>query len=259
MAASVSLIGGRVRGPCTMALAPARARRRSPSAADRRHTGAHAGLRRADRRTGVRWPGSWVGALTLAGLAAGAWHWFASSASGAVRRDPPASHVGGYLVLVGTISILVYGFATCSDIRVATMRYDLLGVMVPVGALVMALQTWRAPTARAALATAVVFWCAFNASDVAALTRERVVKPRPDRRALLASQLEARGVTLAWSAFRTAYHVTFLSREHVRIAAQDFSRILSYQEDATRENAPTVSESPCEGGETLQPGVYLCR
>lgn len=204
--------------------------------------------------------GVWVAALTATGLASGAWQWWTSRrlAAGAGPAPPPTSHIGGYLVLVGLISTLVYGFATCSSIRVETLRYNLLGVLIPVGALVMALQAWRAPTVRAGIGAAVVLWCALNASDILALTRESVRAPFPDQRQALADELERRGVTVAWSAFRNAYHVTFLSRERVRVSANDFSRIKAYFDEAHLVGAPTIAESPCDGGERLQAGVYLC-
>lgn len=202
----------------------------------------------------------WVGALTAVGLASGGWHWFASrrqpGAPGGAA--PPSSHIGGYLVLVGLISTLVYGFATCSDIRVATLRYNLLGVMIPVGALVMALQTWRAPTIRAGLGAAVVLWCALNLSDVLALARESMRAPFPDRRLALAEDLEHRGIAVAWSRYGIAYHVTFLARERVRVSANDFSRILAYANEAAKTGAPTITDVPCETGTQLQPGYFLC-
>jgi len=172
--------------------------------------------------------------------------------------NPDVTHVGSYLVLVGIISTLVYGFLTCSSIRVETMRYNLLGVLIPVGALVMALQAWRAPVVRAGLGAAVVLWCALNTSDVIALTREYVNRRPTDGRQELADVLEQRGVTIAWAQFRNAYHTTFLAGERVRVSASDFVRIQAYANEAARANAPTLSETPCEGSEALVPGMFLC-
>lgn len=168
------------------------------------------------------------------------------------------THVGSYLVLVGLISTLVYGFLTCSSIRVETMRYNLLGVMIPVGALVMALQAWRAGVVRAGLGAAVALWCVLNTSDVIALTREYAERQPLDRRQALADALEERGVTIAWAQFRNAYHTTFLAGERVRVSASDFVRIQVYADEAARAGAPTLSEAPCEGGQALVPGVFLC-
>ena len=210
--------------------------------------------------SGVSGLGSWVGTLTLIGLASGMWHWFA------VRRRPASAaaagemaHIGGYLVLVGLISTVVYGFATCSDVKVETLRYNLLGVLIPVGALVMALQTWTLTTVRAGLGAAVALWCALNTEDIIALTREYRTHPPFDQRQAEADDLERRGIPISWSRFRNAYHVTFLAQERVRVSANDFARIRSYFDEARQAEAPTLAEQPCAGGEALPSGIFLCR
>lgn len=207
--------------------------------------------------------GVWVAMLTVIGMASGAWFWWRrravevdADADAATDRAMP--HVGGYLVLVALVSTLVYAFATCSDIRVQTMRYNLLGVMMPAGALVMALQTWRQPVVRAGFGAAVVLWCLLNAADVAALTHEYATRRPPDNRQALASELEARGVTHAWTRFRFAYHTTFLARERVRLSATDFMRIRAYADEAAAVDAPTLSENACANGTPLSGGVFLC-
>jgi hypothetical protein len=199
--------------------------------------------------------GAWVGLITLGGLLSGAWHWWTHRAGSDRARMP---HFAGYLLLVGLISTLVYGYATCSTIRVATMRYNLLGVWMPVAAVTMALQTWRQPVARAGVGAAVALWCLLNTLDVVALTQEYRHHPPADNRQAVARTLEARGVTSARARFRTAYHVTFLARERVRVDAADFSRIHAYAEEFDRSAAPTIADSPCPGGEPLPGGQYLC-
>ena len=56
----------------------------------------------------------WVAAITLTGLASGAWHWWSVRRRG---REAPLSHFGAYLVLVGAISTVVYGFWACTSNR----------------------------------------------------------------------------------------------------------------------------------------------
>jgi hypothetical protein len=199
--------------------------------------------------------GTWAGVLTAAGLAGGGWHWWVR------RRSPGAEsmpHIGGYLLLVGVISTLVYGFATCGAIRIETLRDNLLGVFIPVGALVMGLQMWPQPLVRAGFGVAVALWCSLNMLDVLALLREYRTDPPVDSRQVLADDLVARGVTSAKAPLRTAYHVTFLAAERVRIAATDFSRIRTYAEEADRTLAPSISDLPCERGTALTGGHYLC-
>jgi hypothetical protein len=197
----------------------------------------------------------WVGLITLAGLAAGVWHWWATRSG---RREAPASHIGGYLVLVGMISTLVYGFWACTRIGVETMRYDLLGVWIPVGALIMAVQTWRQPVARAGFAAAVALWCLLNALDIVALIQEYRHHRPENRRQQLAQTLEARGIPIARSSFPTAYQVTFLAQERVRVDPTYYSRIRAYAYEADRAQAPTIADEPCAGGEALPGGQFLC-
>ena len=200
--------------------------------------------------------GPWVLAIVVFGLAAGAWYGWQ------VRRGlapAPAAHIGAYLVLVGLGSTLVYGFATCSEIRVATMRYNLLGVLIPVGALTMALQAGSAVAVRAGLAAAVTLWCVVNTLDVAALAREYARHPLPDERQAVADALERRGITVARSSFRNAYHLTFITAERVRVTATDFVRIRAYAEEAASVGAPTLAEAPCGDGPHLGGTLYLCR
>lgn len=199
--------------------------------------------------------GPWVAALALAGLGAGGWHWWVRRRSAASGELP---HFAGYLVLVGVISTTVYGFATCSDIRVETLRYNLLGVWIPVGALAMAMQAWRQPAVRAGFGAAVALWCVLNTLDVIALTREYVTRRPLDQRQAIADALVAQGVVSAQARFRTAYHVTFLAQERVRVAATDFSRIHAYAEEAARTMAPTIADGPCPGGTPLPGGPFLC-
>ncbi len=202
-------------------------------------------------RTGV---GAWVLAITLFGLASGVrLLWPVRN----LRESAASPRLGFYLVLVGLISTVVYGFATCSDIRVATMRYNLLGVLVPVGALVLAFQAWRTPAVRAGLSAAVVLWCTFNALDVAALTREYMRQPLVDDRRVVTEELEARGVTTAWAAFRDAYHITFMTKERVRVSANDYIRITAYADEARAAGAPTLTERSCENGVPVA-GMRLC-
>jgi hypothetical protein len=201
----------------------------------------------------------WVGVLTLIGLASGGWCWLARRRRVRPGATNEMAHIGGYLVLVGVISTLVYGLVICSDIRVETMRYNLLGVLVPVGALVMALQTWTSTAVRAGLGAAVALWCAVNTADVVALTREYATTPLVDQRQAVADELERRGVTISSSGFRNAYHITFLAQERVRVSATDFPRIQDYLDEAIRLQAPALAERPCPGGEALPSGMFLCR
>lgn len=199
--------------------------------------------------------GPWVGVLTLIGLLGGVAHWWTR------RRSPapePMPHLGGYLVLVGVVSTAIYGYLSCAGIRVETLRYNLLAIFIPVGALIMAMQAWRAPLVRAGVAAAVALWCAINTLDVVVLIESLRDHPLVDYRQVLADDLVARGVTSARAPFRAAYHVTFLADERVRVAASEFPRIRAYNEEAARTFAPSIVDLPCEGGVMLANGQHLC-
>jgi hypothetical protein len=204
--------------------------------------------------TGV-WPLAAV--LTIAGLTA---------ASGAFARGKArARHDGSfglYLSLVGLISTLVYGFGVCIPIHADTLRYNLLGILMPAGALVLAFSApavfWRSVAVRSAFVAVTLLWTVLNASDSIALAREYASAPPIDQRQALAAELERRAITSAWSEYRFAYHVTFLARERVRVSANDYTRIRAYFDEALAGRAPTITTRACPGGEELVPRVYLC-
>jgi hypothetical protein len=199
---------------------------------------------------GVAW---WVLGLCGMGLMGGGLAWWTGRG-----RPAPDAHFAGYLSLVGLISTLVYGFGTCSEIQVTTLRYDLLGIMLPTGLILMGLQAWQTPAARAGLCAGVAVWCLLNLADVFAVTREYLTSPPPDQRKALAAALERRGVGSAWADLRLAYHVTFLASERVRLSPPDYVRIWAYADEAQRTHAPTVTGRACEGGVELVPRVWLC-
>jgi hypothetical protein len=74
----------------------------------------------------------------------------------------------------------------------------------------------------------------------------------------IADRLRARDVEVAEAGYWQAYRITFLTREHVRVASRDFIRIDEYQTlTPARGDVVEVSEAPCPGGEPVA-GIYLC-
>jgi hypothetical protein len=104
----------------------------------------------------------------------------------------------------------------------------------------------------------VALWCLLNALDIVALIQEYRHHRPVDRRQQVANALEERGIPIARSSFRNAYHVTFLAQERVRVAATNYSRIRAYADEADRAQAPTIADEPCSGGEPLPSGQFLC-
>ena len=201
--------------------------------------------------TGFRGLAPLVAVMTLGGVA-----------SGWIRPRPQRTLFGWYLVLVGLLSTAVYGFAVCSPILIDTLRYNLLGLMTPVGALVLGLSrpagSWRSAAARGGFIAVVALWCALNAWDYGALAGEYLRRPPTDQRGALAAALERRGITTAWAHYRFAYHLTFLTGERVRVSANDYIRVQAYAEEAAAARAGTIVTRPCDGGDELIPGIWLC-
>lgn len=212
-------------------------------------------------RTGL---GAWVAGLMAVCLAGGVRRARADSAAGQSMADPaghwPTNWAAFpiYLLLIGLVSTVVYGFGTCSAVHVITLRYNLLTVFVPVAALLVGLRAFTSPPARAGVAAAVVLWCGLNLSDVLALAAEYLDHPPPDRRLAIVNTLQEWDVDIAWASHRNAYHLTFIAQERLRVSANDFIRIMEYWEDARRAEAPTISERACVGGAALLPGLLLC-
>jgi IS1 family transposase len=78
---------------------------------------------------------------------------------------------------------------------------------------------------------------------------------------VLIERLKARGVRYGVSDYWTAYYVSFLTNEQIIMKSADFPRIYEYdrQVEAHLNEAVRVSRTPCPGGETVLPGLYLCR
>jgi hypothetical protein len=187
----------------------------------------------------------------------------AGAASAAAGPRTAGAVFGWYLVLVGLISTAVYGFVVCSPILVDTLRYNLLGVMMPAGALVLGLsrpvQSPVSAGARAGFIAVAIVWASLNASDVVTMTREYLERPPVDLRQAMVAEMERRGIHSAWSEYRFAYHLSFISGERVRVSANDYVRVKAYYDEAAAAKAPTLTIKACDGGDELIAGVYLCR
>ncbi len=202
----------------------------------------------------------WVAGLTVAALGLAIWH---RRPAGAVangdRSVAPAGDFGWYLSATGALSILVYWLVACSQISVESIRYDLLALLVPVGAVLVGMQH-AGPPGRAGLATAVVIWLGLAATDYLALAREVASGRYPDYRGQAAAALEARGITTLWGEFRLAHVLTFRAQERVIVGAINRERIELYTARARAAHGPLVTMAPCPDGrgEVLVPGINLC-
>jgi len=191
--------------------------------------------------------GLWPLRVAAWGLAALRTGWLARSRIRTAMAGPLG--FGVYLALVGAQSILVYG-TTCGQRSHLTMRYMLLGLLLPVGigACYLAMESWTWPK-RAFLAVVGV-WAIISAASHFALLTEYVTGPPQAEYRLLTSYLEREQVHYGRAPFWDAYAVTFLSNERVRIASSDLVRVEEYGREYERHRGTAVSISTerCQDG-----------
>lgn len=139
----------------------------------------------------------------------------------------PATWFGVYLVLIGVQAVVAYATLRCGNIGTAALRYTLLSLLAPAGALTLALERESSARVRGLVAGAVLIWAAVCAADHARLLREYLTAPpRPEHR-LLAEYLEAHGLRYIDTDYWTGYHVAFLTGERVK-PLTEFDRVREY-------------------------------
>jgi hypothetical protein len=179
----------------------------------------------------------------------------------AYRRGPsPATYFGVYLVLIGAQAVLVYALTRCGNVSVFTLRYTLLALLAPAGAIILALEREARPVIRATVAITVIAWASVCAFAHGRLIREYANdSPRAAYREL-AHYLDSHDIRFIVTDYWTGYHVAFLTAERVK-ALTDFERIHEYTL-AVRANLDRAMEvrrnpqpdQPCAG--TLVGGVF---
>lgn len=209
-----------------------------------------------DSRTHQGLTGSWIvlaamAAIALTGIVRGA---------RLARAWKPADPFSAYLVLVALLSGIGYVVGRCGEVDFVVMRYELLSILGAVGIGAWFLRVERSVVLRRtwiALASAVV---AVAALGQGRLLAEYVTHPPEGAKQQIVKYLDARGVRYAYSDYWTAYPLTFLTRERIIVASDDFVRIREYNKivDAHRSEAVRVSRAPCEGGRPIIKGIWLC-
>lgn len=178
-------------------------------------------------------------------------------------RSGPSSMTwfGLYLVLVGMQAVLVYATTRCGHASTFTLRYLLLSLFIPVGALVLALEREPRGIVRALAIGVVSVWigvCALGHLSLVGALRD--AKPQGTYRQL-ATYLDERGVRFIVTDYWTGYHVAFLTGERIK-ALTNFERIRDYTlaVAANMDHAVEVrrrNEERCDGGVTVA-GFYVC-
>ncbi|MBP7778516.1 MAG: hypothetical protein KA371_15465 [Acidobacteria bacterium] len=199
----------------------------------------------------------WVLALIVAGFGARLLALRGRTRPLEPRPGVPATALPGFLVAVGLLSTCVYALVACSQITQATLRYDLLVLFLPVGALLGGL-TQPTAAVRAGLVTATVLWAGLNLDDYGALAREIRAGRWPDHRGDAVAALESRGLQTLWGDFRLAYVLSFRSQERLRVASTTVHRIDEYVRRAAERDVPMVKQGICANGTELVTGIWLC-
>jgi hypothetical protein len=163
-----------------------------------------------------------------------------------------------YILGVGLVAAAV--FVAGKPFLAGYSRYAILALLIPVGAASTALILEPNRGVRTTLVGAVIAWAILSAVDHGRILAAYVASPPSDSARQLADELAARRVEVAEAGYWQAYRLTFLSRERVRVASNDFMRIDEYQAVAHARPAEGVriSERPCPDGELLA-GLYLCK
>jgi hypothetical protein len=163
---------------------------------------------------------------------------------------------GWYLLAVGGLAAAAY--LAARPVSEEYSRYGLLVILMPIGLVGVLLSLDSQRAVRAVAIAAVLAWAAISLTDTTRLYL-RYSSAEPDELRVLADALVARKVRTADAPYWTAYAVTFLSGERVRVASTDFVRITEYQAAAaTDPGAIHVREQPCVHGERVA-RWYLCR
>jgi hypothetical protein len=124
-------------------------------------------------------------------------------------------------------------------------------LLVPIGLTGVLLALETTAWARRIVVAAVMAWTAVSVADTARLYAKHLGGPPADLR-VLADALVARGITTAYAPYWTAYAVTFMTDERVKVASTDFVRIEEYQSLAAAEpGIVEIRDQPCPGGEQV--------
>lgn len=192
-------------------------------------------------------------AVLVFGIGRGLWR--------AYREGPsPATWLGLFLVMVGTQAVLVYALTRCGNASFFTMRYMVLSVFIPSGALVLALERERGRLARAAVISICAVWFGVVAAGHVTVLRGFMSERPMGSYRQLADYLVAHDISYIEADYWIGYHVAFLTGERVR-ALTNFDRILDHQRavSANRDQAWSVWRRDGQCANSTRVGaLYVC-
>ena len=172
-----------------------------------------------------------------------------------LARSPGRAAFSWFVLGVGLLSILV--FTLTHPINDQYARYGLLALLIPIGMTGALLALEPLALVRRLAIAAVAAWALVTSLDTARLYARYAGAPPSDYRTLGTALLE-RDIRVASAPYWTAYVVTFITGERVKIASTDFVRIEEYQRLAAETPSVVfISEQPGAGERVAK--WYLCR
>jgi hypothetical protein len=163
-----------------------------------------------------------------------------------------------YLILVGAISALAIAVSRCGDVTV--LRYDLLSLVGAVGLAAWGLSVESRPWIRRTEIAVLLCWALVSGVAHARIYSVYSHHPRIADKILIIRALDARGIRYAVSDYWIAYYITFFTNERIVVAADDFRRIHSYDQEVAshRDVAVKISRTACGDAKPIIDGVYFC-
>jgi hypothetical protein len=172
---------------------------------------------------------SWVPLATLLIITVISWLRSVRSARALTPEFPV------FLMLVGAQTALVYAVLSCLVQDTMLVRYTLLTLFVPVGALAWVYRMERSVPLRALATVAAVLWASAAAWDEGRLLAEYLHRPPANDYRKLADYLEFTGIRYGEGPYWTAYTIDFLTNERVILTSNEVMRISAY-EDLVRQH-----------------------
>jgi hypothetical protein len=155
-----------------------------------------------------------------------------------------------FLMLVGAQTALVYAMLSCLVQDTMLVRYTLLTLFVPIGALAWIYHTEGSTTLRVLATMAAMLWASAATWDDGRLLAEYLHRPPANDYRKLADYLEFTGVRYGEGPYRTAYTIDFLTNERVILASNEVVRISAYEDLVRRHEDEAIrilEGSSCAG------------
>ena len=168
----------------------------------------------------------------------------------------PGAAFPAYVALVGVVAAMAYTLSSCLVQDAMLIRYTLLTLFVPIGALGWLFRVERSRTLRMMATASVLVWAVAGGIDDVRLLTRYVRRPPVNEYRRLSAFLEQSGIAFGRAPYWTAYQIDFLSHERLTIASSDFVRVKRYQDlvDEHQRVAVTIADlgPSCSGERTIQ-------